>query len=124
MMARPWKKSLTLLKLQKRCSKMGPELIAAIVGPIAGAVFGIVGFTSKRNIKVTDSQLQSIAENVEVIGHQVTDLQIRLPTQYVSKEELLFHVQGEEQFHRDISNQLRELRDEVIALRAGYGRRL
>ena len=103
---------------------MGPELIAAIVGPVAGAIFGIVGFTSKRNIKVTDAQLQSIAENVEVIGHQVTDLQIRLPTQYVAKEELLNHVQGEEQFHRDISNQLRELRDEVIALRAGYGRRL
>lgn len=101
---------------------MGPELIAAIVGPIAGAIFGIVGFTSKRNISVTDSQLQSIAESVEAIGHQVTSLQIQLPTQYVGKDELFAHVSSEEQFHRDISNQLRELRDEVIALRAGYGR--
>ena len=101
---------------------MGPELIAAIVGPVAGAIFGIVGFTSKRNISVTDSQLQTIADNVEVIGHQVTNLQIQLPTQYVGKDELLAHVASEEQFHRDIGNQLRELRDEVIALRAGYGR--
>ena len=101
---------------------MGPELIAAIVGPVAGAIFGIIGFSSKRNITVTDARLQDIAENVEVIGHQVTSLQIKLPTQYVGKDELLAHVSSEEQFHRDISNQLRELRDEVIALRAGYGR--
>ena len=101
---------------------MGPELIAAIVGPVAGAIFGIIGFSSKRNITVTDAKLQDIAENVEVICHQVTNLQIQLPTQYVGKDELFAHVTSEEQFHRDISNQLRELRDEVIALRAGYGR--
>ena len=101
---------------------MGPELIAAIVGPVAGAIFGIIGFSSKRNIIVTDARLQDIAENVEVISHQVTSLQIQLPTQYVGKDELFAHITSEEQFHRDISNQLRELRDEVIALRAGYGR--
>ena len=96
-------------------------MIAAIVGPIAGAVIGMVGFTSRRNITVTDTQLQTIAENVEVISHQVTNLQIQLPTQYVGKDELLSHVASEEQFHRDISNQLRELRDEVVSLRAYRG---
>ena len=101
---------------------MGPELIAAIVGPMAGAIFGIIGFSSRRNISVTDARLQEIAENVEVIGLQVTDLQIRLPTQYVTKEDLLSHVQSEERFHSDLLNQVREVRDEVIALRAGYGR--
>ena len=101
---------------------MGPEIIAAIVGPIAGAIFGIIGFTSRRNISVTDARIQEIAENVEVIGHQVTDLQIRLPTQYVAKDDLLSHVQSEERFHNDLLNQVREVRDEVIALRAGYGR--
>ena len=101
---------------------MGPELIAAIVGPVAGAIFGIIGFSSKRNLSATDAKLQDIAENVEVISLQVTNLQIQLPTQYVGKDELFSHVTSEEQFHRDISNQLRELRDEVIALRAGYGR--
>ena len=40
---------------------MGPELIAAIVGPIAGAILGIIGFTSRRNISVTDARLQEIA---------------------------------------------------------------
>lgn len=99
---------------------MGPELIAAIVGPMAGAVFGIVGFTSKRNLNITDAKLHSIAENVEVISHQVTNLQISLPTNYVTKQELVHHIQGEETWHRDLSNQLRELREEVIALRATY----
>jgi chromosome segregation ATPase len=100
---------------------MPPELIAGILGPIVGAVFGIIGFTSKRNASLTDAQLESIAENVEVIGHQVTNLQIQLPTKYVSKEEMMTHITSEEMFHRDISNQLRELRDEVISLRANRG---
>ena len=97
---------------------MGTELIAAIVGPIAGAIFGIVGFTSKRNMIATDKHLSDIAESVEVISHQVTNLQISLPTNYVTKQELAHHIQSEETFHRDLSNQLRELRDEVISLRA------
>ena len=100
---------------------MGTELIAAIVGPVAGAIFGIVGFTSKRNMIVTDKHLSDIAESVEVISHQVTSLQISLPTNYVTKQELAHHIQGEETWHRDLSNQIRELRDEVIALRAYRG---
>lgn len=101
---------------------MPPELIAAVVGPIAGAIFGILGFTSKRNLEATDSQLQSIAENVEVIGHQVTNLQILLPTQYSTKEELAKHIAAEERMHSQMLAQLRELRDEVIVIRASSSR--
>lgn len=96
---------------------MGPELIAAILGPVAGATIGIIGFMSRRNLATTDSQLQSIAENVEVISHQVTNLQIQLPTQYATKADLASHVANEERMHNEMLRQLRELRDEVIVLR-------
>ena len=97
---------------------MGPELIAAILGPIAGAVFGIVGFTSRRNISATDAQLQTISENIEVISHQVTNMQIQLPTKYTTKEELAQHIRSEEYFHNKMLDQMREMRDEIITLRA------
>ncbi len=100
---------------------MPPELIAGILGPVIGSVIGILGFTSRRNTALTDSKLETISENVEIISHQVTNLQIQLPTKYVSKEEMMTHITSEETFHRDISNQLRELRDEVISLRANQG---
>ncbi len=97
---------------------MGPELIAAILGPVAGAIIGTVGFMSKRNTELTDTQLTTIAENVEVISHQVTNLQIQLPTQYTTKEELAQHIRSEEYFHNKMLDQMREMRDEIITLRA------
>jgi len=97
---------------------MGPELIAAILGPVAGAIIGTVGFMSRRNTELTDSQLTAIAENVEVISHQVTNLQIQLPTQYTTKEELAQHIRSEEYFHNKMLDQMREMRDEIITLRA------
>jgi len=97
---------------------MGPELIVAIVGPIAGAIIGTIGFMSKRNIAATDAQLTIIAEHVETISKSVTNLQIQLPTKYVTKEELAQHIRSEEYFHNKMLDQMRELRDEVIVLRS------
>lgn len=99
---------------------MPPELIAAIAGPILGAAFGITGFMSRRSINVTDKQLEQIAENIEVISHQVTNLQITLPTKYVSKEELAAHSQREEAWHTRVLNEIRELREEIIVLRVNH----
>ena len=97
---------------------MGPELIVAIIGPIAGAIIGTAGFMSRRNIATTDSRLISIAENVELISAQVTQLQIQLPTNYATKEELAQHIRSEEYFHNKMLDQMREMRDEVIVLRS------
>lgn len=100
---------------------MGPELLAAVLGPLAGAIIGAIGFMSRRNISITDAHLTSIAENVEVISHQVTNLQIQLPTNYVTKDELAQHIRGEETFHNQMLNQIRELREEIIVIRAHRG---
>ena len=101
---------------------MGPELIAAIIGPLAGGVIAMVGFSSKRTISANDAQLQSIADNVEVISHQVTNMQIQLPTKYTTKEELAQHIRSEEYFHNQMLDQMREMRDEIITLRANSSR--
>lgn len=101
---------------------MAPEFVAAILGPIVGAIFGILGFTSKRNAEAVDAQLNSIAENVEVISHQVTNIQIHLPTKYATKEELDAHIRSEEYFHNKMLDQMREMRDEIITLRVTTGR--
>ena len=97
---------------------MGLELIVAIIGPIAGAIIGTAGFMSRRNMAATDSRLISIAENVELISKQVTTLQIQLPTNYSTKDELAQHIRSEEYFHNKMLDQMREMRDEVIVLRS------
>ena len=97
---------------------MGPELIAAIVGPVAGATIGIMGFMSRRNIAITDNQLTTITEHVSTISQRVNELSVTLPTNYCSKEELAQHIQSETFFHNKILDQMREMRDEVVVLRA------
>ena len=96
---------------------MPPELIAAVLGPIIGAIFGVTGFMSSRNIKVTDKQLDEIKETIELVGHQVTAIQIQLPSNYVSKEDLAIHVNKEETWHNQVLREIRELREEIIVLR-------
>ena len=96
---------------------MPPELIAAVMGPVVGAIFGITGFMSKRNINVTDKQLDEIKESIEVISHQVTSIQIQLPSNYASKEDLSNHINLEEKRHNQVLREIRELREEIIVLR-------
>ncbi len=96
---------------------MGPEVIAAIVGPIVGAIVGTGVFLNRQNVLRTDRQLQEISESIEVISHQVTALQVSLPTNYVTKQELANHIQSEERFHQDMIHQLRELREELVTVR-------
>jgi hypothetical protein len=96
---------------------MGPEIVAAIVGPIVGAIIGTGAFVSRQNIIRSDRHLQEISESIEVISHQVTALQVSLPTNYVTKQELANHIQSEERFHQDMLFQLRELREELVTVR-------
>lgn len=97
---------------------MGPELVAAIIGPLAGATIGLTGFLTRRNIAVIDLQLQSIASSVEEIHAEVTNLKISSTEKFATKEDLMRHSSSEERMNTVITNQLRELRDEVIVLRA------
>lgn len=96
---------------------MPPELLAAIVGPAVGAIFGVTGFMSRRNIDISDKQLDSIKETIELVSHQVTAIQIQLPSNYVSKEELAAHIKQEEHQHNRVLREIRELREEIIVLR-------
>lgn len=96
---------------------MGPEIIAAIVGPIVGAIVGTGAFVSRRNITRTDTQLQKISQDIEVISHQITSVQVSLPTNYVTKQDFANHVESEERFQSEINIRLIELREELITLR-------
>jgi uncharacterized protein YoxC len=96
---------------------MAAELIAAILGPVVGAIIGVTGFMSRRNISVSDKQLDEIKETIELVSHQVTSIQIQLPSNYVTKEELTQHVSKEESWHNQVLREIRELREEIIVLR-------
>lgn len=92
---------------------MGPEIVLAIIGPIAGGLIGVGTFFVRRTITATDTKLIAINENVEVIAHQTTALQLKLAESYVTKEELIRHIASEERWQNQVLNQISELRSEL-----------
>ena len=97
---------------------MTPTLVATIMGPVIGALFGLSTFFVKRSFAKADAQLNAIAESVEVIGHQVTALQVNMPTNYVSKDEFRHHRAEEERWQNEIVSQLHGIRDELSTVRS------
>ena len=93
------------------------ELILAIVGPVAGAMFGLGTFVVRRQINETDVKLQSIADSVEVISHQVTSILVSMPTNYVSKEDHFRHIAEEQRWQKELLQQVHQLREELSVVR-------
>ena len=96
---------------------MTTTLVVTIAGPIIGAVFGLSTFFVKRSFEKADAQLNVIAESVEVIGHQVTALQVAMPTNYVNKDEFRYHRAEEERQHNEVTMALQNIRDELSNVR-------
>lgn len=96
---------------------MTTTLVVTVAGPILGAFFGISTFFIKRSFSKTDAQLNSIAESIEIVSHQVTAMQVRIPTSYVAKEEFLRHIKDEERWQNELRLQLFEIREELISSR-------
>ena len=93
------------------------ELILAIAGPVAGAMFGLGTFVIRRQIVETDGKLQNISENVEVISHQVTSILVSMPTNYVSKDDHYRHTAEEERWQKEVLQQVHQIRDELSSVR-------
>lgn len=93
------------------------ELILAIVGPVAGAMFGLGAFAVRHQIIQSDKKLELISDNVEVISHQVTSILVSMPTNYISKEDHYRHIAEEERWQKEVLTQVHQLHEELSSLR-------
>jgi septal ring factor EnvC (AmiA/AmiB activator) len=84
--------------------------LIAIAGPIAGVLLSVILYFSRKTLEDVSSTLK----NVET---SLVELRVEVPKSYVTKEELLTHMKAEENWHSHITTQLRDIRDEMSALR-------
>ena len=92
---------------------MDPALTAALVSLLGTAAVGIASWFGRAN-KESMAKISSSIANIEA---QVTTLRIELPTKYVTKEEMVRHIMSEENWQRNINEQLRDIREEISSLR-------
>jgi hypothetical protein len=101
---------------------MGLDILG-VVASIATIISGL-GWVLDRNSKKFASMQQASADmltnfgaKVEKLDQTLTDVRLTLPEKYVTKEELMMHIRGEETWHNSIDRRLDDIRDELSSLR-------
>jgi SMC interacting uncharacterized protein involved in chromosome segregation len=101
---------------------MGMELLG-VLASIATIVSGL-GWVLDRNSKkfasmqqTSSDMLTSFGTKIEKLDQTLTDVRLTLPEKYVTKEELMMHIRGEETWHNSIDRRLDDIRDELSSLR-------
>lgn len=101
---------------------MGMDLLG-VVASIVTIVSGL-GWVLDRNSKKfaamqqsSNDMMFSFGAKVEKLEQTLTDVRLTLPEKYVTKEELMVHIRGEETWHANIDRRLDDIRDELSSLR-------
>jgi hypothetical protein len=101
---------------------MGLDLLG-IVASFATIISGlgwVLDRNSKRFQRIQDSGnavMTRLTDKVEVLDKTLTEVRVSLPDKFVTKEELMMHIRGEETWHTSIDRRLDDIREELSALR-------
>jgi hypothetical protein len=101
---------------------MGLDILG-VLASIATIISGL-GWVLDRNSKkfasmqqASSDMLTNFGAKVERLDQTLTEVRLTLPEKYVTKEELLMHIRGEETWHNSIDRRLDDIRDELSSLR-------
>ncbi len=101
---------------------MGLELVG-VLASVVTIVSGL-GWVLDRNSKKFEIMQRSNGETllafgakVEKLDETLTEVRLTLPEKFVTKEELMMHIRGEETWHGSIDRRLDDIREELSALR-------
>ena len=96
---------------------MGPEIIAAVLGPVAGGVVSLFLWQNKKNYQFINSNFSNINTTVNVIERKIDDLRVDVAKNYVTNEDLLLHIKGEDEWHSSIDRRMETLNVEIRLLK-------
>ena len=96
---------------------MGPEILAAIIGPTLGGMISMSMWFNKKNSNYVRDGFNRISDSIQVIERKLDDVRIDVAKNYVTNEELTIHITGEEEWHIRFGTDMQQMRDEVTATR-------
>jgi predicted nuclease with TOPRIM domain len=94
--------------------------VVASVATIISGLGWVLDRNSKKFEKIQNSSnvvMRGLTEKVENLDKTLMDVRLTLPEKYVTKEELLMHIRGEETWHNSIDRRLDDIREELSSLR-------
>jgi hypothetical protein len=102
---------------------MGLDLLGVLasVVTIVSGLGWVLDRNSKKFQSIQDSGnavMTRLTDKVEVLDKTLTEVRVSLPEKFVTKEELMMHIRGEETWHNSIDRRLDDIREELAALRS------
>lgn len=101
---------------------MGGEILG-ILASIATVVSGLGWVLDKNSKKFQEIQNKSneavaaMMGKVEKLDETIIGVRLEIPEKYVTKDELMTHIRGEEKWHESVDRRLMEIREELLSLR-------
>ena len=92
---------------------MGPELIAAIVGPIIGGSISLILWLGNRNATILSEGFEEVRHGLQSVERKVDDLKDDVNKNYVRNTILEKHIKMEEDWHTQVADQVHQMRVEM-----------
>ena len=92
---------------------MGPELIAAIVGPILGGTISLMLWIGRRNASLISDGFKDVHSGMDRVERKVDDLKDDVNKNYVRNNVLEKHITMEEDWHTQVADQVQQMRVEM-----------
>lgn len=96
---------------------MGPEIIAAIVGPLVGGALSLALWLNKKNVEHIEKGFEKVGGDIQRVEREVSDMRVDVAKNYVTNEELVAHIKGEEAWHAAINGQMDDIRSDIRDIR-------
>ena len=96
---------------------MGPEIVAAIIGPVLGGVISLGLFLNKKNSDFISKGFDNISIHMSSIECKVDEIRLDVAKNYVTNDVLTAHIKGEEDWHLRFNDDLSNIRDDISQIR-------
>jgi hypothetical protein len=96
---------------------MGPEIVAAILGPILGGVVSVAVWTNKKNSEHITRGFEKLGDTVRAIELKIDTVKYEMARNYVTNDILNAHIAGEETWHQHFNNEMQEIRQDLREVR-------
>jgi len=91
---------------------MGPEITAAIIAPMLGGVVSLILWQARKNSDGINTKIDDVHNCLHQVERKVTDISVDIAKNYVRNEDLVKHIENEEDWHHQHHNEVKELRKE------------
>ena len=92
---------------------MGPELIAAVIGPVLGGTLTVLIYFGKKKTDRIDKGFVTLTNGLQAIERTVQDLSLDVVKNYVTHDEMRDHEKQEALWHQHMEGEFNGLRSEV-----------